>query len=375
MMAYGKFGIVLLMLAGLAACGGGSSSSSAVVPAPASSVTSSAASSSSDPDIEYASLAAELEAYLLREVAVDQPGVALLVMQSGEVVYQGGRGLANKQSGVAISGRTGFRLASVSKSFTALAVMQLVEMGQLQVTDSVRHYIPELSLSWQKITLEHLLSHQSGVPDVLTPFSFMDGMTNDQAVGYYADNPFLSFTPGSRTVYSNTNYVLLAEVVERASGYSFADYLRIHIFEPARMVDSYLDNEMAFLRSKDALNYADRTTFYNNLTAHLVGNMGQVSSTQDFVGFFNALRDNTLVSADTLALMTEGRGQIFGGDYGYGFMMFTDTYGHGGLFDGFRTEMTVRPATDLAFVILTNGGINTQSHLNALKEIIYRWDK
>lgn len=356
----------LWLAAVLGACGGSSSN-----PAPTGNNTPPLPPA---PEIEYTSLEEELNAYLVREVAAGEPGVAVLVMQDGELSYQGGGGVANKTAGIEITERTGFRLASISKSFTALAIMQLAESGEVSVSDSVREYIPELSQTWQGITLELLLSHQSGIPDVLTPFSFIDGLTNDEAISHYTNYPHLSFTPGSRSGYSNTNYVLLAEVIERATGYSFADYLRIHIFTPAQMYDSYLDNEMEPLRTGDALNYADRPGFYNNLTVHLVGNMGQVSSTRDFIGFFNALRAGTIVSADTLAVMTQARSQLFGGDYGYGFMMFTDTYGHGGLFDSFRTEMTIQPSTGLEFVILTNGGGNTQAYLNAIKTIIYRWN-
>src|SRR5690606_15043353 len=154
----------------------------------------------------------------------------------------------------------------------------------------------------------------------------------------------------------------------------FGDYLRLFIFDVAGMEDSYLDDESVRLRAGDALNFADRVSFYSNLTVHLVGNMGQVSSTQDFIGFFNALKSGLLVSEETLALMTEPRGQLFGGNYGYGFMLSADTYGHGGLFDGFRTEMTIKPKANLEFVILTNGGSRTQGYVGEIRSIIYRWE-
>lgn len=311
---------------------------------------------------------------VLAEQDSSSAGVSVLVVKDGEIVYHKSAGMANRNAGIAINNQTGFRLASVSKSFTALAIMQLLEAGQLSLNDSVNNYIPELPESWQPITVKMLLTHESGIYDLLNDSwrpSLVNRLTNNGAIDHFIANPGLEFSPGSRADYSNSGYILLAEIIERVTGYSFSDYMRLHIFEPAGMVNSYINDEGQPLRGGDALNYGTSQTHYG-ITTWLSGNMGQVSSTDDFIHFFKALRDGDVVSRSTLATMAFERTIVFGSiKYGYGFMLGATSYGHGGMWDSFRTDMTIDPASNLEFVVLTNGGGSTQSYIGAVREVVY----
>lgn len=360
-----------ILLATLAACGGGGNGSGAtqieIKPKepPASIPTT-------------GTLQERLDA-VLAEQSTATAGISVLVMKDGEVVYHNSKGMADSNAGITIGNQTGFRLASISKSFTALAIMQLVEAGQLSLDDFVKNYIPELPESWQPITLEMLLTHRAGIYDLLNDQwrpSRVNRLTNGEAIEYFIQNPDLEFPPDSRTDYSNSGYILLTEVIERVTGFSFSDYMHIHIFEPVGMDNSYINDDLQPLRIGDALNFGSSQTQYG-ITTWLSGNMGQVSSTNDFILFFNALRAGEIVSQSTLTSMTIERTTVFGNiHYGYGFMLGTTnvgaaSYGHGGMWDSFRTDMTIDPTLNLEFVVLTNGGSRTQSYIGAVRDVVY----
>ena len=319
------------------------------------------------------SLPEQLDAYFSERQSLTAAGVSVLVMKDGEIVYQGSKGMANINAGISLNEHTGFRLASVSKSFTALAIMQLVEAGEIDIHDSILDYLPELPNAWRAITVEMLISHKSGIYDLLNDNwnpALLEGLTNAGARAHFAINSALEFTPGSRMDYSNSGYVLLAEIIERVTAYDFADYMREFIFEPVGMEHSYITDENQPLLVDDALNRATSHTFYG-VTTYISGNMAQVSSASDFVHFFTALRAGELVSSETIETMVLQRGTLFGGGYGYGFMLNGNSYGHQGSWDGFRTIMTIDPELNLEFVVLTNGGSATQSYIFGVRNIVY----
>lgn len=314
-----------------------------------------------------------LEAYIGRQPA-NQPGISVLVMRNGTEFYAGSRGMANALAGTAISRHTGFRLASVSKPFTAVAVMQLVERGQLRLSDSLLDHIPELPAHWRAITLEHLLTHRSGVIDIFNDFwtpAVFQNMTLDGLIPYLASQrPTLEFTPGSRGDYSNTGFMLLAQVIERRTGQRFGEYMADNIFRPAGMTGSYINDEFQPIKPGDALNYADRSTFYG-YTSYFKGSMAQVSSADDFLHFFQALLAGRLVSAATLAEMSRRHSTLHNGPvFGYGFGMAPYGLNHSGEWDGFRTLMSIDPTRRNAWVVLTNSGATGGRQVTELEAMI-----
>jgi len=338
-----------------------------------SSVASSSASSTTNSSIQPAALAQKIDTYLAANIASAQAGISVSVLKNGQLAYSGGRGMADIPNGVFVTSHTGFRLASVSKSFTAIAVMQLVEKGEIKLSDSLLDYIPELPESWRKITIEHLLTHKSGIYDIINdwwPPTPLNGLTSATLIPYLIQRPALEFEPGSACDYSNTGYMLLVNVIERKTGMSFSNYMQQNVFVPAGMTGSYITDENQPTKPADALNHGQTRTVFG-LNIYLKGSMAQVSSVDDFANFFAALRNNTLISAQTKASVFTAQGRLRGYNigYGYGFIVEGDYIGHSGDWDGFQTEMGIIKSTGVEFAILTNSGSRT--HIEGLKKIIF----
>ncbi|HEY6050044.1 MAG TPA: serine hydrolase domain-containing protein [Thermoanaerobaculia bacterium] len=158
----------------------------------------------------------------------------VLVARKGKVLFHEGYGLANRERATSVTPRTKFYVASISKSFTAAAVLLLQERGKLRVGDSVSRYVPDFP-NGEKITLHHLLTHTSGIADYVRLPNFAEisrrPYTTAQVIALFRDQP-AAFEPGKGSGYSNSNYVLLAHIVEKVSGSSFEGFLREHFFQP-----------------------------------------------------------------------------------------------------------------------------------------------
>ncbi len=321
-----------------------------------------------EPGIQ-ATLAETLDLYLDANIEETSPGMAILVVKDGVVSYSGTRGMANKHTTLSIQSDTGFRLASISKTFTALAVMQLVEQQSLSPADPILLFLPELSTAWQDITIHHLLSHQSGIPDFANGFGterLPDGVTNQDVIDYFATHDRLEFEPGTNGQYSNTGYVLLTEIVSRLSGLYFAEYLAMNIFRPLGMINSYVADEHSVPLQNEALNYAELTTL-DGIRFFVTGSSGVVSSLDDMALFMDALLSEGIVTTETLKVMRQPHtlDLLPGSDYGYGLLLDQsgkDAFAHSGGHDGFLTWMLVNRDTGIRLVILGNGGDRTANH-------------
>ena len=312
-----------------------------------------------------------LNAYLNTNIPDDSPGIAILVIQDDVVIYSGTKGMANKMLDKPVTTDTGFRIASISKVFTALAIMKLYESQLLDLTDSILSYLPELPPSWGHITLHHLLTHQAGIPryeDHANALSWIDGQTNDDVLNFYTLHSELSFVAGTDAQYSNSAYHLLAEIISRVSGQTFEDYMMDSFFIPLEMNHSYVADETTIPRDNDALNFAEFSTFAgnNNFTN---GANGVVSSINDLEIFMSKLLSYQIVKEQTLELMlqhhTKSLPVLGGADYGYGWILDTsetDAFSHTGGHDGFRTWLLINRDQNLKLVILGNGGDLTGDH-------------
>ncbi len=360
---------LVLSIVMLTSCGSDESNKESSVTNNSNSVTSS--STISTPAVP-STLPQQINQYLNAHQNDNSPGISILVLKDGEEIYRASKGMANFNSGTTISHKTGFRLASVSKPFTAIAIMQLIEKGELTLSDSVLDYIPELSPTWKAITIDNLLSHQSGINDIFNDSwnsSIINNLTMDGLIAYLSNHPALEFPPGTKGDYSNTGYMLLATIIERKTGLRFSEYMARYVFEPANMNGSYINDEYQDIKHGDAINYADRYTYYG-VTTYLKGSMAQVSSTDDFSHFFDALRKGKLVSNQTLSTMTSKHSWLGFVNYGYGFIVTDNSYSHSGQWDGFETELVIDKRRHLEWVILTNSGSAGRNHINAINALI-----
>ncbi|MGS2719526.1 serine hydrolase domain-containing protein [Paraglaciecola aestuariivivens] len=305
-----------------------------------------------------------MDSALEANIGINEPGLTLSVWQDGVELYSNSRGIARPDQ--AIDENTQFRLASVSKTFTALAIMKLYERGSVNLHDSVLYYLPQLDESWRPITLHHLLSHRSGIPDYNNDFDISEilpnGITAKNIIDYFIQNPELEFEPDSQGDYSNTGFVLLAEIVSVASGLSFSEFMHIEFFQQLGMTESFIWNEEVNPTTQTAMNFAQNHQIFGR-EFYGVGSSSQVSSLENMTKFVLALMNGQIIQPETLTLMLEIHSELLGEidlKAGYGVLFFnnanTALFGHTGSNDSFRTIYVVNRSTNAFIVILGNGG-------------------
>ncbi|TMO81941.1 hypothetical protein CWC16_02080 [Pseudoalteromonas sp. S3776] len=303
---------------------------------------------------------------ILSKQKEDQPGVSVLVKKNNEIIYQLSKGLANKDKNYPIRSHTGFRIGSISKPFTALAIMQLVEQKKVSLDDHITKYIQGLPTDWKDITIKHLLSHRVYISDDFfsdSNLNLANLSTNQDVIKFISSNKIkVKSQTFDKAIYCNSCYVLLAEVIAKVSGVSFSDYLSDNIFIPANMKNSYIVEKGVTIKPNDALNYAKTESFFG-INQYTTGAMAQVSSIEDLDNFIVALKEGKIISQKSLNLMTKvhsdaGDDGTFGLGWiiGWGEQPF---YSHGGSQDGYQTELFFHPKYDLEIIILTNGGDET----------------
>jgi CubicO group peptidase (beta-lactamase class C family) len=303
---------------------------------------------------------------ILSKQEKDQPGVTVLVKKDNETLFQFSKGLANKDKNISISASTGFRIGSISKPFTALAVIKLMEQRKLSLDDNVTKYVPTLSLVWKDITIRHLLSHRVSISDDFfsdANLNLASASTNEDVVKFLSSKKIKAKPQVfDKAVYCNSCFVLLAEVITKVSGVSFSDYLSENIFIPANMKNTYIVEKGDIIKMGDALNYAKTESFFG-INQYTTGAMAQVSSINDLNNFIVALKEGKIISHKSLSLMTQVHSDAGDdGTFGLGWMIGWGEqpfYSHGGSQDGYQAELFFHPKYELEVAILTNGGDET----------------
>ena len=303
-----------------------------------------------------------------------EPGAAVIVVADGKTVLRKGYGQADTEKGRAIEPNDVFRIGSVTKQFTAVAILQLVQQGKVKLDAPVTQYVSDFDMRGKTITVEHLLSHTSGIPNYTEGPEYQQNMTrtlSPRAIVALVDEKPLDFEPGSQFKYSNTNYVLLGMVIEKASGQKYADYLLEHVFKPAGMKSTrYAPNDIAgdahaqgYERSQDGFKPARPLDMSQPYAA------GAIESTvDDLWSWTRALGDGKLVDPKLLErawtpyAVKEGKS-----NYGYGWEISRDRDAqgerwirHGGGINGFMSYATWIPERNVFVAVLSNalGGGN-----------------
>lgn len=296
----------------------------------------------------------------------DRAGISVLVRKNQNIIFKRSKGLANKHKGIAINANTGFRVGSISKPFTALAIMKLVEQQEIALNEPVTNFIPKLHSGWNNISIADLLTHRVHVSrDFFSDenLRIANLSTNQDLVNYLSsDKTKVTTLAFDKARYCNSCYVLLAEVISKVSQIGFSKYLEKNIFLPANMKDSYIVEKGVSLRDDDALNYANTELFFG-IVQYTTGAMAQVSSIDDLNSFIDALNQNRIVSQATKNLMTKVHADLGDeGTFGLGWIIgWGDQpfFSHGGSQDGYQSELFFYPKYDLEIAILTNGGNET----------------
>ncbi len=293
------------------------------------------------------------------------PGLAVAVVRDGKVVLSRGYGLASVELAVPATPATVFELASVSKQFTASAVMLLVEDGKLGLGDKVVDRLPGLPAAWKEVRIRHLLEHTSGIADYLgSPgLSLRDDHDAPALIGLVAPRP-LGFEPGSAWEYSNTNYLLLGLIVERASGQQLGQFLEARIFRPAGMLATRANDPFAIIPNRatgyDREGGKLRVREFISPSLSATGDGAVGSTVLDLARWVIALEAGTILKPDLVRRMwTPARlrdGKAAG--YGFGWLIGQDgrhrLIEHAGAFPGFNSDLAIYPDDRLATVVLAN---------------------
>jgi len=310
---------------------------------------------------------AALRAKVESEAAAGKFAGAVMVAKNGQPVFTGAYGMAHREKKIPNRLETRFRIGSMNKMFTAVAILQLVQAGKIQLNDPLGKYLPDYPNQniATKVTIHHLLTHTGGTGDFFGPefdAHRLELRTLQDYVKLYGKRG-LEFAPGSRWEYSNYGFLLLGAVVEKVSGESYYDYVREHVYQPAGMTstDSLPEEEAVPGRSIGYTRMESGTWQPNTDTLPYRGTSagGGYSTVGDLLKFATAVTTHKLLDAHYTELLTTGKVDAQGGmKYAYGFGDRTEggarSFGHGGGAPGINGDLEIYPQSGYVVVVLAN---------------------
>ena len=300
------------------------------------------------------------------ELAADRFSGAALLARNGKQVFAQAYGLADREKKIPNQLKTRFRIGSMNKMFTAVATLQLVQSGKLDLKSPFGKYLtdyPNKDVA-SKVTIEHLLTHQGGTGDIFGP-EFdrrrLELKTLQDYVNLYG-NRALDFEPGSRWRYSNYGFLLLGVLIEKVSGQSYYDYVQEHIFKPAGMTGtgSEPEDQAVSDRSVGYTRFIGNGLQRNTDTLPYRGTSagGGYSTVEDLFRFATALQTHKLLNAQYAELLTTGKVDTGRGKYAFGFqddvINGTRCFGHGGGAPGMNGALQICPGSGYVLVVLAN---------------------
>ena len=316
---------------------------------------------------------------------------SVLVAEKGKVIYKKGFGLADMEWNIPNQPDTKHRLGSITKQFTAMLIMQLVEQGKLKLDVPISTYLPDYpKKNGDVITIHHLLTHSSGTPNMTSFPGFLKNISRNsyspvQLVNLFADST-LQFKPGERFAYSNSGYILLGYIVEKVSGKPYEQVLQENIFTPLKMNNTGYDHNRLLLKNraggyeKNGRRYVN-ANFIDMSVPYAAGAL--YSTVEDLYLWDQALYGNQLLRKENMDLLftkhiPSGGSYYYGYGWGIGKIPLgntaerIETIGHGGGIDGFNTQLTRIPS-DKSFIVLLNntGGAPLNEMTNAIAAILY----
>lgn len=312
-----------------------------------------------------ASLESRIDDFVRDEMARQRvPGVAVAVVHKGAVIKIQGYGLANIEHDVPVTPETVFESGSLGKQFTAVAVMLQVEDAKLSLSDPITKFFPDAPEAWRSITVYHLLTHTSGLPDyvggIINP---RKDYTEDQLARFAYDlKP--EFPPGSRWSYSNTGYVLLGIIVHKVSGRFYGDVLTERVFTPLGMKTARVISEEDIVSHRAAgyrlVNGQVKNQEWVSPSQNTTADGSLYLSIRDLIAWDAGLRAHAVLRPESWRQLLEPARLNSGNRYPYGFGWFLDERGgqplqwHGGSWQGFQTQLSRFIGEDLTVVVLAN---------------------
>jgi D-alanyl-D-alanine carboxypeptidase len=303
---------------------------------------------------------------LAEKFTPDGPGCSILITQDGKTLLRKGYGLANLEWQIPVLPDTVFRVGSVTKQFTAVSILMLLEQGKLSLQDPIEKFIPDYPTQGHRITIEHLLTHTSGIKSYTEmknwPGDWGKDFSLDELIAYFKNQP-MGFAPGQKWAYNNSGYVLLGAIIENCAQKPYNQFLQDSIFKPLKMESTCLELPgMLILRrasgySKSPTGYVPAA--YISMTQPLAAG-GVVSTIGDLASWDAALYGDKLISAENMhrahtpVTLPDGSSTHYG--FGWAIHDFEgiEVLEHGGGIHGFACHMLRIPSERFLAVALTN---------------------
>ncbi|MFD2938189.1 serine hydrolase domain-containing protein [Spirosoma flavum] len=315
-----------------------------------------------------AQLRERLDSAMRSTTKITLPGAALLIIDNGKTIYKNGYGLANKETKVPITPETNFRMASVSKQFTAMGILLLEKEGKLSLDDPLTKFFSDFNHHvGQQVQIRHLLTHSSGILDYESVMNLNQRkqLADADVLMLLKNRDSLYFEPGTQFRYSNSAYCLLALIVERVSGHSFASFIRQRIFQPLNMTQSTVyeagkpisNRAMGYRKKADAFIFSDQS-----VTSATKGDGGIYTSLNDYQKWNDALRNNTLLDLmGVLVRIGKAIPQTPGSYYGAGWFYrqpINPVLFHSGSTCGFNNYVVTIPSKQFLMAYFSNKADN-----------------
>ncbi len=322
-------------------------------------------------------LTSEFDKLLTEQFKSTESGATALVAQKGKIIYQKAFGQANLELNVPMQTSMVFRIGSITKQFTAVAILQLMEQGKLSLEDEITKFIPDYPTHGHKITVEHLLTHTSGIKSYTDMKEFGDVIQKDmkpeELINFFKNQP-MDFAPGTQWHYNNSGFFLLGYIIEKVSGKTYPDYVEQVFFKPLGMTHSYYGNDAKVIpnraagyeRGKDGIQNASPMSMTLPYAA------GSIQSTVEdlwkwhqAVHSYQLVRKETLEKAFTPYKLINGKPTNYGYGWFLGDIQGSSTIEHGGGINGFLTSSIYLPKEDVFVAVFSNSTAKSPDNVAA----------
>ncbi len=297
----------------------------------------------------------------------DEPGGTAIIVKDGETVYLKAFGKANLELDVDMQTDNIFRIGSITKQFTACAILKLMEEGKISLQDDITKYLEDYPIHGHKITIEHLLTHTSGIKS-MTSLKKWDNearkkdFTPEEMIDWFKNEP-MDFAPGEEFRYNNSAYFILGYIIEKVSGKSYAEYLKETFFEPLGMdntsygntSDIVLNRVAGYQKNKDDFQNAD---FLSMTQPYAAGSL--LSNVEDLSIWYHAVNDGKVISKESLKMahtsyvLNNGKKTNYGYGWFLGNIQGIQMYQHGGGINGYLTASLFLPDENLFVAVFSN---------------------
>jgi CubicO group peptidase (beta-lactamase class C family) len=334
-------------------------------------------------------ISAKVDEIFARFDKPDSPGCALAVIKEGQIVYKRGYGMSNLEYGIPISPSSIFHIASISKEFTAMAIVMLAQQGKLSLDDDVRKYVSEVPDFGERITIRHLIHHTSGLRDQWSLLEMAgwredDVITEGDILDLISRQKALNFKPGDEHLYSNTGYTLLAVIVKRVSGQSLRDFAEANIFKPLGMTRTHFHDDHSMIVKDRTSAYQPRKSGGLKVSIPVFDTYGATSlftTVEDMAKWDQNFVDKRVGGEAVIAQMLIPGVLNSGKKLPYAFGLSIAEYkglktvGHGGSDAGYRADFVRFPDQRFSVVCLCNLSTSNPSMLTRRVADIYLADQ